>query len=299
LSELITLDEIKDKLNFFNKMYDVVRIVDPVHKRVTEYCGNPEGKADEVCYAYWEKGKICDNCISVRAYQANKCYQKLEQAPETIMTVTAFPVEDSIKPAVLELLKNATETMIIGTGNYEEGRLLGNLVSELNDLVVKDELTGLFNRRYLNERLPADIASANLKKSPLSVIFLDIDNLKEINDTYGHPLGDEAIAGVAEALQDCIRADIDWACRYGGDEFLVCLINTASADVYRIAERIRLQIQMSVLNYLRDKIKITVSLGVYTMKGLPLTVEELIALTDEGMYKAKRQGGNRTVLIRE
>ncbi len=295
MSSIITYEELKNKLTFFNKMYDIVRIVDPIKKKVLEYRSGSSVEMNELCYAYWSNDKICDNCISIRAYLENKCYQKLEQAADAIMMVTAYPVENSDRPIVLELLKDATDTMMIGTGTYAEGRLLSNLVSELNDLAIKDELTEIYNRRFVNERLPADIVKATLAKLPLSVIFLDIDNLKEVNDTYGHKLGDEVITKVANILKKCIHVDAHWAARYGGDEFLICLNGTSGLEAYNTAETIREKV--SELKVTSDeKIKVTASLGVYTMEDSALTAEEIISLADKRMYKAKQKGRNRTIM---
>ncbi|MDF2800759.1 MAG: hypothetical protein K0S61_662 [Anaerocolumna sp.] len=295
MSDIITYDELENKLAFFNKMYDIVRLVDPVNKKILEYRSTSSVKNNEFCYAYWSNNKICDNCISIRAHLENKCYQKLEQSSDAIMMVTAFPVENSDKPIVLELLKNATETMMIGTGTYSEGRLLYNFVSELNDLAIKDDLTGIYNRRFVNERLPADIVRATLKKMPLSIAFLDIDNFKEVNDTYGHILGDEVIAKVSNILMNCIGSDSDWVARYGGDEFIICFNDTTGIEAHRIAETIRRRISELKVSP-KENISITVSLGVYTMEDSALTAEELISLADKRMYEAKQKGRNRTIM---
>lgn len=272
-------------------MYDIVRLVDPLKKRVVKYKGSLEITPDEICYSYWKRDEICDNCISIRAYLDKKCYQKLEQLPNTIMMVTAFPIENSDTPLVLELLKNVTETMMIGTGDYSEGQLLQDLIVKLNGLGIKDELTDIYNRRYINERLPSDIVRAVIENSPLSIIFLDIDNFKDINDIYGHELGDKAITEVTGAITKCIRGGTDWASRYGGDEFLVCLNRTSESDAYRIAERIRYSISELMISPEKG-IKLTASLGVYTMNDLKLTAAELISRADKRMFEAKQQGGN-------
>jgi two-component system cell cycle response regulator len=98
MSNKITLSGLEKNLAFFRKMYDAVRIVDPVNKRVLECRGYSINQTNEICYDYWKSGKICDNCISVRAYHGKKSYIKLEQNPDTIMMVTALPVETAEPP---------------------------------------------------------------------------------------------------------------------------------------------------------------------------------------------------------
>lgn len=194
MENTISLSKLEENLSWFKKMYDSVRLVDPINKKVVEYHHCNRNETGGFCYDYWENGKICDNCISVRAYLYDKCFIKLEQTVTTIMLVTAIPVEGTEQPLIIELLKNATDSMMIGTGEYSKGHPIQNIVTEFNDLITKDELTGLYNRRYVDERLPADIVKTTFDEIPLSVIFMDIDNLKEINDTFGHTEGDIVVA---------------------------------------------------------------------------------------------------------
>lgn len=293
MTETITLDKIEQNLALFRKMYDAVRTVDPLRKQVLEYKSCEFGETGETCHDYWQNQKICDNCISMRAYLHDKNYVKLEQHPDRIMLVTAIPLENVSPPVILELLKNATDSMLIGNGRYSEGHPMHDIVPMLNDAVVRDALTGLYNRRYIDERLPADVVRATLEEAPLSMLFMDIDNLKSINDTYGHPAGDAALKQVAKALCKSIRVKDDWAARYGGDEFLVCLPQADSGIARDIAERIRRNIGEAFVPFKDSSIPITVSQGIYTLQGEMLTAEELVALADRKMYEAKQAGRNR------
>jgi two-component system cell cycle response regulator len=290
MSGNITIEKLKGNLDFFSKMYDVVRLVDPVKKLVIDHRDNGILETNEICHDYWKNGKICDNCISVRAFLENDCFLKLERTPDLIMMVTAMPIEKADSPTVLELLKNATETMMMGSGTYSEGRLMQSVVAEMNNMVIRDEMTGLYNRRYVNERLPADIVQAVLAGQPLSVIFIDLDNFKEINDTYGHAVGDQAIIGVTKVLVSCIRDETDWISRFGWDEFFICLNNASRKQVYTVAERIRRKISEAKIS--EKKITTYVSIGVYTMEDLQLTPDALIGLADKRMYQAKQRGKN-------
>lgn len=296
MENFVSLSKLEENLSLFKKMYDSVRLVDPVSKKVVEYHNYIRNEAGSVCYDYWGNGKICDNCISTRAHLDDKCYIKLEQTGTTIMVVTAMPVEGAEQPLIIELLKDATDSLIIGTGKYSNGHHVQNIITEFNDLITKDELTGLYNRRYVDERLPADIVKTTLNEMPLSVIFMDMDNLKEINDTFGHVYGDKTINEVTNSISDCIRKDTDWAARYGGDEFLICLNNTNSEKAYQIADCIRCKTAELRIRANGKTIHTTASLGVYTIHGSSaLTAEEVIALADNRMYEAKKSGKNNTV----
>jgi diguanylate cyclase (GGDEF)-like protein len=291
----INIEKIEQNLAFLNKLYDIVRIVDPVKKEVLEYFNSRLKRTDVICYDYWKNDKICDNCISIRAYHDNKSYIKLEQNLDVIMLVTAVPVETDGASVVVELLKNATDSMLLGNGQYNDGCMMHNVVCDINDLAIRDKLTSLYNRRFIDERLPVDIIRATMKELPLSVVFIDLDNLKNINDTYGHGKGDLVLKHIAQSIQNCIRSDIDWAARYGGDEFVVCLNNIDNGEAYRIAERIRNNIENIVIPMQDEEVHLTASLGVYTMQGIGLTAEEILSLADQKMYKAKKSGKNRIV----
>jgi len=186
---------------------------------------------------------------------------------------------------------------MIGTGDYNDGQTMRNVVYDINNMVIKDHLTSIYNRRFVDDRLPVDIIKAVMAEQPLSVIFMDIDNMKTINDTYGHVMGDLVLKQVATAVQDCIRTNMDWAARYGGDEFIICLNDIGGDEASHIAERIHNNISSIEIPIQNRIIKITVSLGIQTMFRSPLTAEEIICMSDEKMYKEKRRKNSKNETI--
>ncbi len=289
MTEQVTLNRLQENLSFFHKMYDAVRLVDPIQKKVLEFRGNGTRETCEACYAYWENGYICENCISVRAYREQKSFMKLEHSPGAVMLVTALPVESAKPPLVLELLKNATDTMLFGSGEYHKGEEFFDAVRDMNNMAIRDELTSLYNRRFLDDRLPIDIVSAVANGTPLSVLFIDVDHMKAVNDTYGHAVGDKVLKRAADTIQTCIPNSADWAARYGGDEFVICLHNAGRDDALRVAERINSDFEKTVLSIRDCEITIMVSLGVVTMPASGLTAQELIELADKEMYGTKKR----------
>ncbi len=205
------------------------------------------------------------------------------------MLVTALPIETSESAVVLELLKNATESMMIGQGEYSEGQVLYKAVQDINAMVVKDELTSLYNRRFLDERLPIDIIDAVVNKKQLSVIFIDIDNMKAVNDEFGHSAGDGLLKYAANIIQSCIRESLDWVARYGGDEFFACLKEADEEEALRVSKRIQDEFSRSSFSVHGNEIKIKVSQGCATMPETGVTAEELIELADSKMYSIKRR----------
>jgi diguanylate cyclase (GGDEF)-like protein/PAS domain S-box-containing protein len=154
-----------------------------------------------------------------------------------------------------------------------------------------DELTGLLNRRSLSDVLRQGVEDALDKKRPLSLMMLDMDHFKQLNDTHGHAMGDQVLIAFGKLLKSRLR-DSDHACRYGGEEFCVILTNTPMRGAFKTAEDIR----QAVMEMDTDGVKVTVSIGVATVEQLSSpTTESLLKAADEALYAAKAQGRNRTV----
>lgn len=288
MKENISLKQLDRELEFFQKIYDSVRLVDPVQKKVLDYRGSSIHCTNEICYNYWGNGKICENCISIRAHMENKSFMKLEKKDKKILMVTAIPIEHGNRPLVLELLKDATDSMFVGSGDYNTNETLESLVRKMNDMVIKDSVTNLYNRRFADERLPVDIVNAISKKQPLSLCYADIDNFKNLNDSYGHKVGDTAIKEVSNAITKCIRPKLDWAARYGGDEFLLCFNNTDEKQAAAIMERIKNAIEKIPSSLEIADTQISISYGIKTLNDTFYTADEFIHLADQEMYKQKK-----------
>lgn len=284
-----------DKLKIFEKMYDVMRIVDPFEKRVIQVSEDKFIKSDIVCYNYWDRNQLCNNCISMRAYKENDTFFKMEYKEGNIFMITAVPIEFQGNCLVIELIKNTSKNMVFGEGNSDCDSKTLTMIEYMNQVAIKDSLTGLYNRRYIDERLPAELLDASLKGEPLSVIFADIDFFKKINDTYGHSTGDLVLKEFAKELERFIRKDGDWVARFGGEEFLICLPGTDLYSAKGLAENIRDRIEKKEFEVNGETINLTCSFGVHVVceDNECKTVDGVIKLVDEHLYKAKNLGRNR------
>lgn len=170
----------------------------------------------------------------------------------------------------------------------------------------RDHLTGLFNRRYMDERLNDEITRAQREGTSLSLCMADIDFFKRYNDTYGHQAGDQVLRSVAEALRGGLRP-ADCVSRYGGEEFLVILPDTDGEGAQAVAERLRERVQALGIEHESSSIDgmLTISLGVMTWDASRLVCNiqstghisaELISSSDAALYRAKQQGRNRVVV---
>jgi len=166
------------------------------------------------------------------------------------------------------------------------------LQDDLRSKANEDELTGVLSRGAIIEILRRELAHTLRDGKPLSVIFVDLDNFKQVNDTHGHPVGDVVLRGVSRSLGAQLRA-YDAVGRYGGEEFLVVLPGCGSANALHVAERMRRAVADQPVNTAAGLVPMTVSLGVATTDGASLGADDLIAAADKALYWAKRAGRNR------
>ncbi|HHT9139069.1 MAG TPA: diguanylate cyclase, partial [Candidatus Wunengus sp. YC60] len=196
----------------------------------------------------------------------------------------------------LEAKKTLTERMVERIGSA-----LSNLKlrEKLRDLSIHDPLTGLFNRRYMNELLERELCRAERKKLPLCVIMIDIDHFKQFNDTFGHDAGDAVLHDLGLFLQEYIRGS-DIAYRYGGEEFVIILPDASGEVARNRADQLRKAIkQMRVHDKGQCLGVITISLGVAVFPENGVTAESLLKAADGALYRAKQAGRDRVCVAWE
>jgi len=161
--------------------------------------------------------------------------------------------------------------------------------------VLRDGLTGSFNRRHFDDRIQREVAFTRRHGTPLALLFLDIDRFKRINDDYEHRCGDAVLKQVAEIFHRVIRTE-DVLCRYGGEEFAIICRDTTEAQGAILAERLRMAIQDHRFTFEQLSLRVTVSVGVAQLEGEALSGEALVSAADLALLSAKEQGRNRVVM---
>lgn len=175
--------------------------------------------------------------------------------------------------------------------NRERIQSLCQSRTQLARMALSDGLTGLYNRSYFDATMEKEMARSLRSKKPLSLLLLDLDHFKQINDTLGHLAGDKVLAAVASVLREQSRIS-DTVCRYGGEEFAIILPETPRAQAQLVAERIR-----RAVSALQQELQVTASIGINCAeKAEDLVAEALFAGADAALYAAKRNGRNRCEL---
>ncbi len=234
-------------------------------------------------------------------------------AEKTIEVLSIFELDPgSLKP-YSELLMEANEELGRMNRSYEQivlqlrkekeraealAKELQEANGRLRDLAFKDGLTGLYNHRYFQELMDREVNRSSRYNRPLSLILIDIDHFKQINDTFGHQRGDQVLKQIGRIIRNAIRKP-DIASRYGGEEFAVVLPETDLRGASVLAERIRKCIDSSPFDLNGTKTKITVSLGVttYVPGKKEMKKSKIIDTADRALYNSKEKGRNRVSII--
>ena len=189
--------------------------------------------------------------------------------------------------------KEFSPALFSEVAGHFSGTLKNALAHEkVKELATKDGLTGLFNRRVFDELLSVEMKRKDLM--PISLLLIDLDDFKKINDTFGHPAGDEVLATVGKIFRDGCRG-ADLVARYGGEEFAVMLPSTSSSVAFEIAQRLRARIAGTVFVFDGRPITLTASIGVaHTSSGRSDAIAQLVSRADQALYRAKKNGKNMT-----
>jgi diguanylate cyclase (GGDEF)-like protein len=189
-------------------------------------------------------------------------------------------IEDSLNKANQELEKRITEIQI--------------LQNQLKEESIRDPLTRLYNRRYMEDALQREFAHATRDGYPVSIIMADIDHFKKVNDTYGHAAGDEVLEQLSRTFMANFRME-DIVCRYGGEEFLIVMPETTAETAFLRIDNLRQQLESSDLNVTGAALRITLSAGIAVYPAEGSTIDEVVQKADQAMYRAKKEGRNRVI----
>ena len=173
-----------------------------------------------------------------------------------------------------------------------------HLEDQLNQLAMTDGLTGIYNRRHFIKEAQNELNRSVHVKRPLALVLFDIDHFKQINDTYGHAAGDQVLLAFTKICQENIR-EIDVFARYGGDEFVMLLPETSRAEAFEVAERIRMALVNSQMEFESELISLTISSGISDLNDETDSFDKLIERADQALYLAKQAGRNVVMISNE
>jgi diguanylate cyclase (GGDEF)-like protein len=228
--------------------------------------------------------------------------QQIDSDLQAIILTGGATVEtavEALRAGVYDYLTKPLESLaqldITLTRALERRRLVrenARLFAEVQRLAITDPLTGIYNRRKVDQLLPDEVERARRYKRPLSLIMLDLDRLKRINDQFGHSVGDQALKMVADIIRSEVRS-VDVPARIGGDEFLILLPEADLEAASRVAKRVCSRIS----DRENGNVSISVSAGVVQWSRELASAEDFMQVVDQAMYQAKRAGGRRMFVL--
>lgn len=276
----MTMQEAENKMEVLREIFDVVRLLKGSDLKTAGMENKLEGKHLCQCYAFWNKDKRCENCISIKALNEKKQTSKIEFLDSDMYQVFARYLEIDNEPYVMEMLKKLDENTLTDEEGYEK---LTEKLTVYSEKLYKDVLTGAYNRRYFEEKVKNMSLNAG-------VAVIDLDDFKLFNDTYGHDGGDLVLTTVVNVIRNYIRRT-DILVRYGGDEFLLILPGIEKEVFSQKLRMIQEKIHATHIPGF-NRLKLSVSIGGAMFSHGRL--EEAITKADRLMYMAK---GHKNIVV--
>ncbi|MDY6012718.1 GGDEF domain-containing protein [Clostridium sp.] len=291
------LNDIKERLSIFKDLYDTIILINPRNHTIIDIDSKTNSKKLKQTRYYRYIGFLNNkrnnkDCIIFQAYKTNKTSVKFElEYNKTFLTI-ATPITYDNKKYIVVLEKNISNTKVIL--DDPEYKKLENSCCNLHNILNKDVLTNIYNKRAINERLSKHLSKDSI---PASIIMIDIDHFKRINDTYGHMIGDKVLVEFCNIISSCLKKDESFFGRFGGDEFMIILENVSLGTANKIANKIRKKVESHIFIYDNIALKLTCSLGGCVIDNANLEIKDFIEIADKNLYFAKNSGRNNILLL--
>lgn len=288
MEHIYTSEQASELLNTLKPFYSVVRFVNPATQQIlltTEEC-----PPDTICSSVWGRCERCENCSSLRALQTKSSAYKVELCNSHIFWILSQYLYVDGEPCIMEMVSDATERLMLDSDQKDS---IGQIISDFNHMIVTDPLTGLYNRRFLDENFMPSLDCCRDHDTTVNVAMLDIDGFKQVNDLYGHQAGDALLKDVSGYWKRCFdsreKEKERLVVRYGGDEILILSCGTTLED-FR-AEVGQYYRNMRKLCYCdkNTQIPISITFGSASSAELPAPWRwsDLLDLADRRMYAGK------------
>ena len=273
--------------------FDYYRLVDPRDHRVFAYDrdGDRLIEVDGPCYQLWNQDDPCLNCSSRACLTMQDAVFKIEYLDGRVLHVTSVPMDIEVAELVLELIKDVTDSLLVADIEVRDNIEITQMITKFNELAVRDGFTKLYNKTFINNELESLVQAARggSPAGEAAVVLLDIDGFKQINDTYGHIAGDDALQYFASKMRSFSRSFDGWVGRFGGDEFVLCAPKGLSeGDLERLFAEID-AIERHAFQAEAGSFSLAASCGVCFVRPDD-TVRSLLDRADVAMYRAKESG---------
>lgn len=281
-------DKVKEKLLILDNMYDVIRIIDPINKNVINISNQPDMVGSGKCYELLNREEMCKNCISVRVEVENDTFIKLEYVSNGVILIIATSISISGQRYIAEIIKNisAQKSKILHDEFHDQVK---NVIENLNEKLIKDEATSVYNRRYIESRLPVDLNNSIVNENNLSIIMVHIDELDNVNGKCGQELWREFLKDVAETISESVDEESYWIGRYSENKYIIVLNNIHKEEACNIANEIKNLLKDYTFEYNNEIIKLNVNLGVYCSENERIDIKNILVDLEDIISEEKQK----------
>ncbi|AWK51821.1 GGDEF domain-containing protein [Clostridium beijerinckii] len=287
MNELYEIAE--NKLSLIKNMYDTIRVIDPINKNILSTKNNGMKKLAGKCYENFNKGTLCSNCISMRAYFEKDTFIKMEYFYNKVMLIIATPVTINEHMYVVEIIKDiSSPNNKMLNINYENN--VGNIIDNINEKIIRDDLTGVYNRIYIEEKLPFDVNNSIINKYLFSIIMIEIADFKSLNYEYGQGVQDKILKDFNEFITNSVIYDSYWIGRYSSDKFIIVLNNIDKEEACKISDKIRCLLEDTLFKYNDKIIKLNAKFAVYCSKNQIVDIKNILTELQENTPGEKQKG---------
>lgn len=242
-----------------------------------------------IAYTFYRKYSIEQKSLKDQLVKAKKAVLSAENSYQLLLGQ-----QQENQDLLEERVQERTLELHIALQELEEAN------HELEQKNTLDELTGLFNRRFYDQKILAEYRRSKRNLTPLSLIIIDIDHFKVVNDSYGHLAGDQCLVWLSNHLKKSLKRGSDMAFRYGGEEFCVILPDTDSKGAMALAEALRKNIESQACTHKEFKISLTISSGIFTyIQQDDVKPEQIFTRADKALYDAKHNGRNQIRIYKD
>lgn len=273
-SMINVVEQINNKISMFSHIFDAARIVDPIRHTSMFIKTSDTVFPEETCYHFWYRTESCQNCISMKSYLHNDTFFKIEHRDNNTFMMIATPKTVGKNTYIIEIMKDVTKQLSIDI--KAESTENPTIVIDKKLREEKDKLTGLYNRRYINDQLPVSMRHSNLERKSLFIVLFAIDQLQSIDNYSDYKSYDSIIKSFASLITSSLVNENDWAGRYGGSLFLLVLYDTDYEKACNIADNIKKKFNQTSFQINENTVKLTANYGVKLLSEDIFDVETLI-----------------------
>lgn len=281
-------DKVKEKLWILDNMYDFMRVIDPINKNVINISNEPSVVNCSKCYDFLNKGEMCKNCISVRVEVEKDTFIKLECIPNGVMLIIATFININGKRYIVETIKNiaAQKNKIL---NDKFNSHVKNVIDNLNEKVIKDEESSVYNRIYIESRLPVDLNNSIINQNNLSIIMVETDEFENVNDNHGREVWSSFLKYVVEIIGESVNGESYWIGRYSENKYIIVLNNIDKEETYKISNKIKNLLKDIPFEYNNEIMKFNVNLGVYCSENERIDIKNILVDLKVTISKEKQK----------